>query len=165
MDWARVTRHLFALPGSVARAFPASSFSGIERAISACEKAHGGEIRFAVEGALDPLPLLRGQTARQRAVQAFAELGVWDTEQNNGVLLYLLLADHDVEIVADRGFNGKVASAEWEGVCRAMESALRAGRYEAAVTEGVAQIAGLVARHFPPRRREPNELPDQPAVL
>ena len=165
MDWARVARHLFALPGSVARAFPPSALSRIEQAIAASETRHGGEIRFAVEGALDPLPLVRGQSARQRAVQAFAELGVWDTEQNNGVLLYLLLADHDVEIVADRGLNGKVTLAEWEGVCRAMESALRAGRYEAAVTEGIAQIAGLVARHFPPRPREPNELSDQPAVL
>ena len=165
MDWARVTRHLFALPGSVARAFPPSALSNMEKAIAASEKLHGGEIRFALEATLDPLPLLRGQTARQRALQAFAELGVWDTEQNNGVLLYLLLADRDVEIVADRGFNGKVASAEWEGVCRAMESALRDGRYEAAVSEGIARAAGLIARHFPPRRREPNELPDRPSVL
>ena len=165
MDFARIARHLFALPGSVARAFPASALSSVENAIAASERQHGGEIRFAVDAALDPMPLLRGQTARQRALQAFAELGVWDTEHNNGVLLYLLLADHDVEIVADRGFNGKVTTAEWEGVCRAMESALRAGRCEAAVTEGVAQIAALIARHFPPRRREPNELSDRPAVL
>ncbi len=165
MGFARILRHLIALPGSVARAFPASALSNIQKAIAASERRHGGEIRFAVEAALDPLPLFRGQTARHRAVQVFAELGVWDTEHNNGVLLYLLLADHDVEIVADRGFNGKVSTAEWEGVCRVMESALRAERYEAAVTEGIAQIAGLIAPQFPPRRREPNELPDRPAVL
>jgi uncharacterized membrane protein len=161
----RGLRHLFSLPGAVARAFPAATLSSIEDAIRESEKLHGGEIRFAVEAALDPLPLLRGQSARQRAIQAFAELGVWDTEHNNGVLLYLLLADRDVEIVADRGFNAKVSADQWEQVCRAIESALAAGRYEAAVVEGVRRIAGLIARHFPARSREPNELPDKPALL
>lgn len=165
MALGRIARHLFALPGSAARAFPDTSLSNIEKAIAASEQQHGGEIRFAVEAALEPMPLFRGQTARERAVQAFAELGVWDTEQNNGVLLYLLLADHDVELVADRGFNGKVSTAQWEEVCRAMESALRAGRYEAAVTEGIQRISGLIARHFPARRREPNELSDKPELL
>ena len=165
MDFVRLLRHLFALPGSVARAFPASALSSIQKAIASSETKHGSEVRFAVEHALDPLPMLRGQTARARAVQAFAELGVWDTAQNNGVLIYLLLADRDVEIVADRGFNGKVGGAEWEEVCRAMESELAAGRYESAVVAGVERIAALAARHFPPRTREPNELTDTPAIL
>lgn len=158
---SRFLRHVFALPGAVARAFPASSLSSIEKSIGESEERHGGEIRFAVEAALDPVEIFRGKTPRQRALEVFSELGVWDTEQNNGVLLYLLLADHDVEIVADRGFNGRVDAAEWEAVCREMEAALRAGRYEAAVTEAIARITALAARYFPPHGTG-NELPDRP---
>jgi uncharacterized membrane protein len=161
----RALRHLFALPGTVARAFPASSLNAIEEAVAASEKQHGGEIRFAVEAALDPLALLKNKPPRERALEVFAELGVWDTEQNNGVLLYLLLADRDVEIVADRGFNGKVSAAEWESVCTSMESSLRAGRYEPAILEGIARITALVAKHYPARAAEPDELPNRPARL
>ncbi len=158
----RVARHLLALPGAVARAFPAPALKNIEEAIAQSEKQHGGEIRFAVEPSLDPLPLFRGETARQRAIEVFSEQGVWDTERNNGVLLYILLADHDVEIVADRGFNGKVEETEWEAVCRAMEASLRAGRYEAAVLGAIAGITMLIARHFPVEAGDRNELPDRP---
>jgi uncharacterized membrane protein len=103
--------------------------------------------------------------ARERAIQVFSELGVWDTERNNGVLLYLLLAERDVEIVADRGFNGKVTAAEWEEVCRRMESWLREGRHPEAVIAGIDAISRIVARHFPPSARGRNELPDRPAAL
>lgn len=161
---SRFLRHVFTLPGAVARAFPASSLSSIEKTIGESEKRHGGEIRFAVEATLDPMEILRGKTPRQRALEVFSELGVWDTEGNNGVLLYLLLADHDVEVVADRGFNGKVGAAEWEAVCREMEEALRAGRYEAAVTGALAGITALIARHFPAGTAG-NELPDRPVQL
>ena len=157
----RLLRHLFTLPGSVARAF--GDFATIEKAIADSERTHGGEIRFAVEHALDPALLLKRISPRERALQVFAELGVWDTERNNGVLLYLLLADHDVEIVADRGFNGKVSAAEWEDVCRAMEAQLRAGRHEAAVLEGIGRIAALIARSYPAADR--NELPDRAVRL
>jgi uncharacterized membrane protein len=161
----RLLRHVFALPGVVARAFPGSALHNIEAAIAQGEKQHGGELRFAVEAALDPLPLLRGQTARERALEAFAELRVWDTEANNGVLLYLLLADRDVEIVADRGFNAAVPREDWEQVCRAMEAELRAGRYEAGALEGLRRIAVLMARPFPPRARRPDELSNRAALL
>jgi uncharacterized membrane protein len=119
----RFLRHLLALPGAVARAFPGNVVQRIEQAIGESEKLHDGEIRFAVEAALDPAQLWRGVTARGRAIAVFSELGVWDTERNNGVLIYLLLAERDVEIVADRGFNGKVSAEEWEQVCRGMEAA------------------------------------------
>ncbi len=161
----RIVRHLLAPPWAVARAFPASSLNAIEKAVAASEQQHGGEIRFAVEAALEPITLLKNESPRQRALGVFSELGVWDTEQNNGVLLYLLLADRDVEIVADRGFNGKVSAAEWEAVCSSMETSLRAGRYEPAVLEGIARISALVAKHYPARPAEPNELPNRPARL
>jgi uncharacterized membrane protein len=161
----RALRHLLSLPGAVARAFPADAFHRIEEAIRKGENLHDGEIRFAVEAALDPLPLWRGVTARERAIEVFSQLGVWDTERNNGVLIYLLLAERDVEIVADRGFNGKVTSEEWEQVCRRMESALREGHYAEAVVAGIEAISRILAHHFPPSSRGRNELPDRPAAL
>lgn len=161
----RLLRHLLALPGTVARAFSAEAFAKIEAAIRDSEKTHAGEIRFAVEAALDPAELWRGVTARERAIAVFSALGVWDTEQNNGVLLYLLLADRDVEIVADRGFNGKVSAAEWERICHRMEAALREGRHADAVVAGIEALSPLVARHFPPVPRGRNELSDRPATL
>lgn len=161
----RLLRHVLTLPGAVSRALPAASLAKIEEAIGKAEQRHGGELRFAVEAALDPISILRGETARERALEVFAELGVWDTEQNNGVLLYLLLADRDVEIVADRGFNGKVQPFEWEGVCRAMEAHLAAGEYAEAICEGIERISVLVARHFPARPGAPNELPDRPVQV
>jgi len=161
----RALRHLFALPGAVSRAFADGSLADVEQAIRRSEQLHDGEIRFAVEPALDPLHLWRGKTARQRAIEVFAELGVWDTERNNGVLLYLLLADRDVEIVADRGFNERVTAAEWEAVCRQMESSLGKGRYCEAVIAGIDAISRIIARHFPPSARGRNELPDRPAAL
>jgi uncharacterized membrane protein len=160
---SRILRHLLSLPGAVARAFPREAFSRIEAAIQASERRHGGEIRFAVEPALDPAELWRGLSARERAIEAFSELRVWDTEQNNGVLLYLLLADRDVEIVADRGYNGKVTAAEWEQVCRRMEAALRESRHAEAVLAGIDAIARIIERHYAPGGR--NELPDRPAAL
>jgi uncharacterized membrane protein len=160
----RTLRHLLALPGSVARAFPAAGLSSIEAAIRESEKRHGGQIRFAVEPALHPAQLWRGLSARERAIEVFSELRVWDTERNNGVLLYLLLADRDVEIVADRGFNGKVQPAEWERICRRMEALLRDRRHAAAVVAGIDSVSQLIARHFPAGGGR-NELPDQPQVL
>jgi uncharacterized membrane protein len=161
----RTLRHLLSLPGAVARAFPADAFSRIEQAIRESEQRHGGEIRFAVEPALDPAQLWRGLSARERAIEAFSDLRVWDTRDNNGVLLYLLLADRDVEIVADRGFNAKVMPEEWERVCRRMEAALREGRHADAVIAGIESITQLVARHFPPSPGARGELPDHPAAL
>ena len=158
----RLLDHLLSLPGAVARAFPSHSLSRIEKAIEAAERQHGGQIRFAVEAALEPLEVWRGKSARERSIEVFSELRVWDTERNNGVLLYLLLADHDVEIVADRGFNGKVSAAEWEGVCRAMEAQLKAGAYAEAICEGIARIGELVGRHFAAGAQDRNELPDRP---
>jgi uncharacterized membrane protein len=167
MDWKRWFRHAFATRGKLARAFPVQSLAAIERANTESESTHGGEVRVAIEGALDPGEVWAGKTPRQRALEVFATLGVWDTEANNGVLIYLLLADRDVEIVADRGFNGKVGAAEWATICDTMERELRAGHYERGVVEGVQEIGRLLARHFPPLSggRGENELPDRPAIL
>ena len=165
VDLARLARHVFTLPGAVARAFPASVMAAIEEAIAKSEAAHRGEMRFAAEAALETGDLLAGETARERALEVFAQLRVWDTEENNGVLLYLLLADHDIEIVADRGISAKVAPAEWEQICRRMEAALRRGEFEQGILAGVEEISRLLARYYPAKAGGVNELPDKPVIL
>jgi uncharacterized membrane protein len=165
MGLARLARHLLVLPGSVRRAFPPSAMAAIERAMAAGESQHGGEVRFAVEPALDPSALWRGQSARERAIEVFSLLRLWDTDQRNGVLIYLLLAERDIEIVADRGVSAKVSAQEWEAICGAMEIALKHGKYGAAVVSGIDAVSRLLARHFPRRAGDRNELPDRPATL
>jgi uncharacterized membrane protein len=163
MSLARAFRHLATPAWVISRVFPQQALAHIEQAIAATEQTHGGEIRFAVEGNLGAFDLWRGVTARDRALEVFAQLGVWDTEANNGVLIYVLWADHDVEIVADRGFNGKVSPAEWAAVCKEMEKRFKAGDAEGAVIEGIREVGALIARHYPAADR--NELPDRPVVL
>ena len=168
MDLKRIARHLMMTPGRLRRSFPPATLASIENAISATELDHAGQIRFAVEGALDCAPLLRGQSARERAIDLFAQLRIWDTEHNNGVLIYLLLADRDVEIVADRGIAGKTTTSTWEQICHTMESAFRRSEYERGVLDGIHLAAHTLRRHFPQRADRldscTNELPD-PAVL
>jgi uncharacterized membrane protein len=165
MDLARIARHLLVLPGAVTRAFPPAAMATIEQAIARSETQHSGEVRFAVEPALDTGALLAGQSARERAIEVFSHLRLWDTEERNGVLIYLLLAERNIEIVADRGVNAKVNAAEWETICRAMEAALKRGHYGEAVVTGIESASRLLARHFPPRSGDRNELPDRPVRL
>lgn len=166
MDLKRLLRHLGATPWALRRAFPAGTLAAIEEAVRAAEARHAGEIRFAVEGAL-PLPRLwRGAGPRERAVEIFSELRVWDTEHNNGVLIYVLLADRSVEIVADRGVgDARVPAAEWQAACRQMETAFRAGHFREGAVAGVAAVAEVLARHPPARPDAGNELPDRPVLL
>lgn len=145
--------------------FPAASMDRIGKAIAASEAGHSGEIRLAVEASLDLAPLFKGFTARDRAVEVFSDLRVWDTEANNGVLIYLLLADRDVEIVADRGIHAKVGAKGWEEVCHVMEQAFRQGRFEEGTVRGIEAVGRLLARHFPKSGGDLNELPDRPAVV
>jgi uncharacterized membrane protein len=144
---------------------PPRTLESIERAIAATEMQHDGQIRFAVEAALDWQPLLAGQTASERAVEVFSELRVWDTEHNNGVLIYLLLADRDVEIVADRGIHARLGQPVWEEICKEMEAAFRAGQFEAGVLAGVRAVGDRLIEHFPARNDKPNEMPDSAVVL
>jgi uncharacterized membrane protein len=165
MGFARLLRHLAMSSRAVHRRFPDAALRAIEAAIAAGEQRHEPEIRFAVEGALPARAILRGQTPRARAIDVFSELRVWDTEHNSGVLLYLLLADRDVEIVADRGVAAKVGPAEWEAICHEMEAHLCLGRYEAGALAGIRATSDLLARHFPSRGPSRAEQPDRPVVL
>jgi uncharacterized membrane protein len=169
MQIGRLIRHVAATHWRTRVLFPARSLDAIEQAIGRAEQTHAGEIRFAIETALTPLHILNGMAPRARALEVFASLAVWDTERNNGVLIYVQLADRAVEIVADRGFRGRVNPAEWEAVCRLMEEHFRAGRFETGSIAGVDAIGNLLARHFPPNaeRAAPshNQLPDRPTLL
>jgi uncharacterized membrane protein len=165
MDFRRIARHLLILPGAVRRAFPPAAMTAIEQAIARSETEHSGEVRFAAEPSLDTAALLAGQSARERALEVFSLLRLWDTDRRNGVLIYLLLAERDIEIVADRGVSAQVDAREWEAICRQMEAALRRGEYGPAVVRGIEEASRLLARHFPPRPADRNELPDKPAVV
>ncbi len=165
MKIRRIVRHLLVSDRQVKKAFPPSALNQIEQAIKASEALHAGEIRFAVEGALDGAPLYRGQSARERAIDLFSQLRVWDTRHNTGVLIYLLLADRDVEIVADRGIDAVVGSQAWTEVCRQMEAAFGQSNFEGGVMSGVQAVTQHLVRHFPSDSGNTNELPDQPVVL
>ena len=165
IDCKRILKHLVTPQWGVRRAFPPPLLARIEAAIAASETHHRGEIRFAVEGALDLMPLIKGITPRERALQVFSELRVWDTEQNTGVLVYLQFIDRDIEIVADRGVNARVAQKEWDMVCQRMEEAFHVGRYEHGMLSGIERITALLTAHFPARRVNPDELPDKPVTL
>ena len=165
MNIKRITKHLLLTHWQVNRAFPSDTLIAIDSAIKASEAAHVGEIRFAVEGALDGTALFRGQSARERAIEVFSQLRIWDTEHNNGVLIYLLLADRDVEIVVDRGIHSKVCSGEWEKICRKMEAAFKQANYEGGVVSGIQAVTQHLIKHFPASGAGQNELPDKPVVL
>jgi uncharacterized membrane protein len=162
----RWLRHVFA--PSAARRFPADRLQRIAGVIAEGEGLHDGEVVFAVEAGLPMAALVAGTTPRERAGEVFAQLRVWDTEANNGVLLYLLLADQAIEIVADRGLQARVTGAEWQAVCRAVENGIgQGGRdgMEAAVIDGIVRISTLLAAHFPAGAGGRDELPDRPVLL
>lgn len=161
----RIVRHLCMTHWQVRRDFPVAVLQAIERAVQAAEQGHAGQIRVVIEGALPGQLLWRDVAARHRAIDVFSLSRAWDTGHNNGVLLYLLLADRDVEIVADRGIAARVAQQEWEAICREMEAAFRAGRFEQGIVTGVHAIAAKLAAHFPRAGEQTNELPDRPLLL
>ena len=165
MQIKRIVTHLLMSESQVRRAFPRNALGEIEQVIKASEAEHTGEIRFVVEGGLDGLPLFRGQSARERAIDLFSRLRVWDTQDNTGLLIYLLLADRAVEIVADRGISAKVGPHEWSKICAEMETAFRQSNYARGVIGGVQAVTHHLVAHFPADGRSGNELPDKPVVL
>ena len=164
MKFSREAKHLLSSPWRARRAFPHSTLLAIERAIEESERSHGAQIRFAVEGSLHGKRLLHGQSARERGLELFSILRMWDTELRNGVLIYVLLADHAVEIIADRGAHVKIGDSAWQDVCREMQTAFSRGEYRQGAVQGIRAISHHLGRHFPARKRD-NELPDRPVVL
>lgn len=166
MQFIRFIRHVFSGPWRVWWVFPKRTLRTIEAAIGDSERLHLGEVRFVVENALEIGDLLRGVTPKQRAVEVFSQCRVWDTEHNTGVLIYLLLADRDVEIVADRGIHVKVGETVWAGICQDMERQFRAGNFESGVIDGLAAVTAQLQLHFPASNKQnPNEISNAPIIL
>src|SRR3984957_6786911 len=165
MGIKRIGKHLIEHHWRVRRVFPQQALDLIEQAIKAGEATHSGQVRFVVEGALDGKPLFSGQSARERALDIFSHLRIWDTVHNNGVLIYLLLADRDVEIVADRGIDAKVGTQGWQKICAGMEIDFKAGNFAGGVIKGINEVSRQLAKYFPKSGAGPNELPDAPVVM
>jgi uncharacterized membrane protein len=163
---ARLWRHLWLDQGDARRAMPAQALERLKERVAASEQRHTGQVRICIEGALPFASLWRGASPRQRAVAMFGKLRVWDTEHNNGVLVYLLLADRSIEIVADRGLAHEVPPHEWQAIVERMSAALREGRFEDGVTQALEEASALLVERFPtqPGQRHPNELPDAPVL-
>jgi uncharacterized membrane protein len=165
MDAKRFWRHALMSPLRAARAFPMATLEAIEKEVARCEVGHRGEICFVVEAELTSRQLWHELSSRDRARELFALRGVWNTEENNGVLIYLLLADRRVEIVADRGVDAKVGAPGWEEICRMMQEHFRADRFEEGSIAGVRAVSAQLQQHFPARDGDRNELPDRPILI
>jgi uncharacterized membrane protein len=161
---ARILRHLSSSRLRVGRAFPPATLAAIENAIRETEGGYEGEIVFAIEAALDTASLLRGQTAKERALEVFSELRVWDTEHNNGVLIYVLIADRDVEVLADRGIHERTGKQAWSEICREMETFFGSEQYLAGSLAGIRAVARHLSRYFGPPGGRRNEISDEPRI-
>lgn len=162
MNIARLLRHLLTPRWLAMRAFRRADMDAIETAIRQSERLHRGELRFVVEGPLPLAELWRDQPVRARAMRVFAETGVWDTEANSGILLYVQLIDRRVEILADRGIARTVPQDEWEAICREMEQAFHEGDYRGGALSAIARASALLVSHFPATADNANELSDRP---
>lgn len=166
MRITRLIRHLLTTRRLINRNFPARSLDAIQSAIKAAEARHLGEICFVVEAALAPMQVIGGLTPHQRAVEVFGAMRVWDTDHNSGVLIYVLLADKAVEVIADRGIHGKTChDPVWHRIVEAMEVAFASGRFESGALQGIAAVSAELVRHFPVVGQNANELPDHVTLL
>ncbi|MGJ7528943.1 TPM domain-containing protein [Variovorax sp. GB1P17] len=163
----RIWRHRWTDEAAVRHALPADALERLGRRVAASERRHSGEIRLCIEAGLPMSYLWRHAPARERAVMLFGKLRVWDTAHNNGVLIYLLLAEHAIEIVADRGIHARVGEAEWAAMTQRMGAAFAEGRFEDGLTQALGEISALLVEHFPLGENDfdVNELPDEPVVL
>jgi uncharacterized membrane protein len=164
--WGRLLKHRLLDEGDAKRMLGDAALERLAARVAESERQHSGEIRICVEAGLPLSYIRRGASARERAVAMFGKLRVWDTEHNNGVLIYLLLAEHAIEIVADRGLNRHVDAAEWQRIADSMRESLRCGPLESGLNQAIGAVDALLARHFPmaPGTNDVNELPDSPVV-
>ena len=170
---AHIWRHRWIDEAHVQRALPKEALDRLEHRVAASEQRHHGQIRLCIEAGLPLSYLWRGASARERAVTVFSKLRVWDTAHNNGVLIYLLLADHAIEIVADRGIDAHVNAETWAAMTQRMSAAFRERRFEDGLAQAIDEVSGLLVERFPRAADEVdavdgidrNELPDAPVVL
>lgn len=165
MNWKRLFAHLLMPSRHVHRHFNEQALQRIETAITDSESRHSAEIVVAIESALEIALLLRNQSARERAIDVFSALRVWDTELNNGVLLYVLLADHDIEIVADRGLNKHISADDWEKICQQIEQDFRRGEFADGIIHGLESLTQLLSEHYPSDDTKANHLSNRPVIF
>jgi uncharacterized membrane protein len=154
----RLIKHLWSHSRKVGKYFSKQDLATITNAIRDSEAKHSGQICFAVEGALDALALLKGLSSRDRAIEVFTNLRVWDTERNNGVLIYVLLADHAVEIIADRGIHSNADASAWDVICHEIESKFALNEYQAGILSGIEMVSQVLQEHFPKSAASKNEI-------
>ncbi|MBK8816426.1 MAG: TPM domain-containing protein [Methylococcaceae bacterium] len=162
---SRWLKHAFMPPWSWRLSFPSHIVKDIENAVKQSESSHRGELRFAIENALSPGWVWRGMSGRHRATEIFSNLRVWDTEENSGVLIYILLADREVHILADRGINRRVDQSEWDRIAGIMQTEFRKGDFKKGALSGIDAITDLLTTHFPARSENRNELPNSPVII
>lgn len=165
MSWQRYFKHMKFGQWHTKRAFPNALLNTIEQMINTGETQHGGELRFVVEGSLNFAALREQQTPQQRALEVFSFMRIWDTQERNGVLIYLLLADQAVEILADRGVDAHVGAEGWSAICQQMESYLRTADYKNGVIVGIEAVNHLLSTYYPRSQAQVNELPNTPVIL
>lgn len=165
MNINRLIKHLWSHGRKVGKFFSKADLAAITKAIGNSETKHSGQICFAVEGALEVPALLKGLSPRDRAIEVFTNLKVWDTEQNNGVLIYVLLADHAVEIVSDRGIHSKADLSAWDVICRDIESKFARHQYKDGVLSGIEMVSQLLQSQFPKTTPSDNEIANDPVLL
>ncbi|HMO48765.1 MAG TPA: TPM domain-containing protein [Rubrivivax sp.] len=165
--WLRLVKHRWTEAVDVHRALPPEALERLTERVQASERGHSGEIRICIEAGLPLSYLWRGAPARERALMMFSKLRVWDTEHDNGVLIYLLLADHAIEIIADRGLHRHVGAEPWQSMTRQLGADFQAGRFEQGLAAAVDQADALLRQFFALSggERNPNELPDQPVII
>ena len=163
----RLWRHRWVDAADVRRVLPPEALERLKARVAASERRHRGEVRICIEAGLPWSYIRRGAPARERAITLFGKLRVWDTADNNGVLIYLLLAEHAIEIVADRGIDAHVSAEAWAAMAKRMGTAFREGRFEDGLTQALEEVSALLVAHFPLAEGEPdrNELPDEPVVV
>lgn len=162
---SRLIRHVGTTNAVGRRAFPVATLKAIEEAITEGERRHRAEVRVIIEPALGAQAVLRGMTPRDRARELFAHYGIWDTEENCGVLVYIDLADHQVEIVADRGVGRVIGAKEWHAVCRIMTQGFARGAYHDSVLAALSELNALLQQHYPDDGSKRNQLSNKPVML
>jgi uncharacterized membrane protein len=166
----RLWRHRWLDERDTRRAIDPELVQQLTRRVRASEQRHTGEIRLCIEASLPNSYLLRSgtlsQITRQRALTMFGKLRVWDTEHNNGVLIYLLLAERAIELVADRGLNQHVTPEQWQAMVQRMGAAFAAGDFETGLTQALEEVSAILVLHFPAAQGErlDNQLPDAPVL-
>lgn len=161
----RALKHWRGTPATARQAFPEATLKAIETAIAEGETEHRAEVRLIVEAALTPGMAYQGVTNRERARELFVQYGVWDTEDNVGVLIYINLAEHQVDIVADRHVGRRITPEQWQAICRTMTAGFATGNYHDSTVQALGELNSLLQHHFPANGERGNQLPNEPILI